>query len=262
VTIHVGIDASGPSRAALAWALARAKHSGEPVRLTHIVDETWGQYGSSEPDDGERILEDARELASDLAPGVAVSTHLLRGSTVWALTMSAAPEDLMVIGTHKTGYLRGRVMGTRSIAVASMCRCTVAVIPDVDLGGRRGVVVGVAPGPSWQAAVTLGALEAERLHQDLSLLHAAAGPPAAPESRALLASASELASTAATDLAVRSRISNRHTADALLDASRSASMLVLGASRTEYENGGFIGAVIHEVLLNINAPVIIARIPA
>jgi nucleotide-binding universal stress UspA family protein len=144
--------------------------------------------------------------------------------------------------------------------VASVASCSVAIIPDIAFGGRTGVVVGVADGGGSNDAVAVGATEAARLGHDLMLVHA--GPAGREAERALLGEASEHAMAAAPGIHVHTRVSRRVPAEALLDASRAAALLVLGGSRRDPDGAGFIGSVIHEVLLNINAPVLVARRPA
>src|SRR5665647_3800082 len=77
-------------------------------------------------------------------------------------------DDMIVVGTHKTGYLHGRSLGTKSIVVASIAPCTVVVVPEETSSTRRGVVIGVAPGEYWHDAVRVGAREAAALRQDRS----------------------------------------------------------------------------------------------
>jgi nucleotide-binding universal stress UspA family protein len=60
-------------------------------------------------------------------------------------------------------------------------------------------------------------------------------------------------------LVVRSRVSRREPAVALLDAARSASMLVVSPTRGPVDRAGFVGSVTHAVLLNITSPVVVAR---
>ena len=260
--IIVGIDDSGPSRAALRWALLRAESTDAEVVLEHVVDDEWGQlgadYAQQETREGDRLL---AEIQRQLVPaGRDVTVTLTHGSPAWTLAREAPPEALLVVGSHKTGYLRGRVLGTRSIVIASVARCTVVVVPEDNLSHRHGVVVGVAAGPQSNAAIVAGAREAKRLTQELSLIHVA---PDASESAAaaheVLARAAELAASTAPEITIRRRVFHRHCSTSLLDASRSALLLVLGASRADSDHAGFIGSVTHEVLLNLNAPVMVAR---
>lgn len=269
MNIIVGVDGSGPSRAAVTWALKRARSTGGGVSLVHVVDDEWGQLGQEYAERDEiaaaALLADALRSAATTAPGIEVSGELRHGSPAWELCATAQPGDMIVVGTHKTGYLHGRALGTMSIVVASIAPCRVTVVPEGSTGNRMGVVAGVT-GRSWHDAVVVAALEAAQLGQDLSLIHAS---PVREEiedgssnsGRALLAAAAALAMETVPSSVVRSRLSRRHPADALLDASRSASLLVLGSSRRNPAHAGFIGSVAHDVLLNINSTVMIARLP-
>ncbi|CAN5322417.1 universal stress protein [soil metagenome] len=263
----VGIDASGPSRAALAWAMRRAEADSGELVLVHVVDDEWGQVGQDFADDeaetGARLLQDAQRTVHEYSPTLRVTPRLVHGSPAWELAAVAQPGDTIVVGTHKTGYVHGRALGTMSIVTASIASCQVVVVPESTLRGRTGVVVGIASGGGWRDAVVVGALEAARGNQELSLVHSAPlrDEPDAPEgqSRELLAEAAALAVQTAPGLAVRSRISRRRPAEALLDASHNAAMLVLGPSRHSPDKAGFLGSVTHDVLLNINTTVLVAR---
>ena len=255
MTIRVGVDGSGPSRAALAWALSRADRLQEPVVLVHVVDEE-----GSEPSAGTRVLDEAVSSALTLLPDLELTPRLVHGSVAWDLAQGMAVDDLIVVGTHKTGYLRGRVSGTRSIVVASMSPGSIAVIPDINLSGRSRVVIGIAESGALPDAVGVGANEAARTGQELALIHAIPDHPnAASQGRQLLTTASTLAAERAPGTVIRRRISQQRPANALLDASQASSLLVLGMSRRDPSRPRVIGSVIHEVLLNINAPVFIAQ---
>ena len=261
MTVIVGIDGSAPSQAALAWAIHSATNSQSALRLVHVVDDDWGQMGSEysrdEASAGALALADAVRFAQERMPAGSVSEALAHGSPAWELAASAQPGDLLVVGTHKTGHISGRVLGTRSIVVASVANCSVAVIPDTEIRSRLGVVVGVAQGDRWHDAVSAGALMADKLGHTLSLIHARAIPD--DSERVLLADAAAHAISLAPTITVRSRLSRRPPAQALLDASRAAALLVLGHSRRDPRSAGFVGSVTHEVLLNLNSPVLIAR---
>jgi nucleotide-binding universal stress UspA family protein len=59
-------------------------------------------------------------------------------------------------------------------------------------------------------------------------------------------------------LVIRTRQSTRGAAEALLDAARDKALLVLGPGSQDPDRSP-IGSVLHSVLLNVNAPVIVAR---
>lgn len=248
--IIVGIDGSGPSTAALRWALRLAASTTASVVLQHVV--------TADDDAGEKALEEGVELAAGLAQGVHLRTA--HGDPARMLPSEAKRGDLLIVGTHKTGYLRGRVTGTKSVLIAALARCATVVVPEGAPGNRHGVVVGVSGSPECHAAIIEGAAMAQRHREELTLIHAAPDTPAASEAgRALLAAAADLAALTAPSLTIRRRVSHRRAADALLDASRWASLLVMGPARTDAQEPGVPGDVMLEVLLNLNSPVMVAR---
>jgi len=260
--IVVGIDGSSPSAAALVWAVKRSRATHPELVLVHVVDDEWGELGPEYAAELERaghgLLAEAHGAAE--ASGAPVRVALELGSPASKLADAARSGDILVIGSHKTGYVRGRVLGTRSVVVASLSRSSVVVIPEDNLAHRQGVVVGVVPGADCHAAIVAGASEAQALHQELTLIHCAPDRPEAVEAgRSLLAAAVELALTTAPGIVVRRRMSHRACSDTLLDASRSAALLVLGASRGGTNRPGSIGSVTHEVLLNLTSAVMVAR---
>ncbi|WFR67471.1 hypothetical protein P9139_02650 [Curtobacterium flaccumfaciens] len=97
---------------------------------------------------------------------------MLDGEVVPALLDLVAPEDVLVIGTHKTGHLYGRSLGTTGLALATAAPCTVVVVPDMDLRFRRGVVAGIDTRPDAVVVSEAAAAEAERRGDELVLIRA------------------------------------------------------------------------------------------
>ena len=259
--ILVGSDGSAPSRAALAWAIRRARAASDRIELTieHVVD-TAPQHSDLSRQasvDAERILADDIERCTTL--GVEAITVIRHGQPSLALIRDSADTDLLVVGSPQTGFLRGRVLGTRSVVIAAAAFCSVVVVPENNIALRRGVVVGVGPGTTSDTAVIAGAREAAHLNDELSLIHSAPGDEVANEAQFVLHRATELASSVAPGLVVRRRISRRRASEVLLDAGRAAALVVLGSPANESRTPGYIGTVVHEVLLNLNSPVMIAR---
>ena len=121
----VGIDGSGPSDAALRWAVNRAAVQPGSIVLVHVVDDEWGAAGSDYAREamaaGQQVLQRAADQAAVLSlptgtptivrTATRISTTIVHGSPVWELAAACGPADLLVIGTHKTGFLHGRVLG-------------------------------------------------------------------------------------------------------------------------------------------------------
>jgi nucleotide-binding universal stress UspA family protein len=255
----VGIDGSSPSAAALRWATARANRENAPLVLTHVRDAEAGLMGEDfVREESRRSSELMAKLSAELGPtGLDVSIAILEGLVASALAEFATDLDVVVVGTHKTGFLHGRVLGSRSVQIASTVPGSVAVVPDADLRFRRGVVVGVDHRETAAPVALIAAAEAISGGDDLSIIQAELPPG---QSRADLPL--RLAETSVRDrfpaLRVRARVSGRSAAEALLDAARDKRLLVLGPGSTAPSRSP-IGSVIHDVLLNVNAPVLIVR---
>jgi len=278
-TYYIGVDGSGPSRAALRWGVRRAAERNAAVVLVNTVDDEWGLVGRDAAADAERqareLLAEESERVAALHTGISLTTRIVHGGTAWALAKLPSPEDLLIVGTHKTGFLRGRVLGSRSVQIASAARCSVAIVPDTTLESRHDVVVGIDGTDGSLPAVRMGAQEADRLDQDLLLVHA---PPSTlrtdasrselsraepadergPQTARLMLDAAAVATSTSSRITVRRRVAHRDPAEALLDASFDAALLILGVSARHGEST-LIGSVTHDVLMNINVPVLIAR---
>ncbi|WP_407361169.1 universal stress protein [Microbacterium sp. LBN7] len=185
----------------------------------------------------------------------------LDGPVPEALARFVNADDILVIGTGKTGFIRSRVFGTLSLQIAAEVACSVAVIPEVDLRFRTGVVAGVKDDDLLPAIIRASAEEARARKEPLQLIHSSfAGlVPAPVETRGpILDRAASAAIINGADLRVRTHGTERAPAEALLDASRNASLLIIGAGHPRGA-GHALGSVTHDVLVNINAPVLIVR---
>ncbi|MBN9606204.1 MAG: universal stress protein [Actinomycetales bacterium] len=253
----VGVDGSAPSLAALDWALRRARQSSAPLVLVHVTEGADAPHeGPARSAEAGRALLDG-ELERVRALGVEVSATQPEGSLAWALGDLAEPDDVVVVGTHKTGYLHGRVLGSRSVQIALAVRASVVAVPEVDLRFRRGIVAGVDRLETAGEIGRAAAEEAQARGEELTLLEAV--PNSAVRRDELpIARAAQEAARAAPGLVIRSRVSTRPPAEALLDAARDKALLVLGPGSLDATRSP-IGSVLHDVLLNVTAPVLVVR---
>ena len=261
----VGVDGSSPSEAALSWAVRNARRDGAPVELVHVVDPEHGMMGVDLLDAaeraGERILAEATHRIRAQHPELEVSAELLSGVPTWTLAAYARPDDTLVVGTGKTGYVSGRVIGSRSVQFALAASGTVAVVPEGDPKFRDGVVAGIDRPETAAPIGRRAALEAVDRGMRVTLVRAVP-PEVAQSQRTNLESPLVLAAEAAREvegmLEIRSRLSTRAPADALLDASRGSALLVVGTGSIA-ETHSPLGTTLHAVLLNANAPVLLVR---
>jgi nucleotide-binding universal stress UspA family protein len=254
--IVVGVDGSPPSLGAVTWAAQRAEQAHLPLEFVNVLDDEWGsvgvEYAQAAEQRAARLLADTAD--SNPVPA-GVSTRLIHGSAVTELAGVAGEQDLLVVGSHKTGYLRGRAFGSLSVRLAPLVAGSLVVIPDIPfVSGRRGVILGVGPTTS-SAAVRIAAEEAQREGQPLILIAAATSEQRSKAADALDRVVGQ-ARTVADDLIIERRIADRGIADALVSASRRAAMLVLGALRPASGRGG---STVHDVLMNPLSAVWIAH---
>lgn len=258
----VGIDGSAPSDAALDWALRRSRRDDAPLVLVHVVDAEPGRMGTdfrAEATERGRQLLAATHARLGL-DGVVAETVMLEGSVPWELTRFARPDDVLVVGTHKTGFSSGRVLGSLSVQIAAASTCTVAVIPGTDVRFRRGVVAGIDREETAGHIADLAAREAADRGDELTLLRAVHPGEGGIHTDAALQIALARVRAGHPTLVVQARHSTRAPSAALLDSARSQALLVIGPGSTGVDRSP-IGTVVHEILLNANAPVLVAGVP-
>lgn len=233
----LAVGGTDSAETAREWAAAHAASDGVPLVTVHV--DRPGQ---------------------DLGPLVRDGMTTIKGeSAPDALARFVADDDVLVIGSGKTGFIHSRVYGTRGLQIAAAVPCSVAVIPEVDLRFRSGVVAGIVDGDDATQVVDAAAGEAASRAEPLLLVHSTFEgliPGAVETEGPVLARALATATSRWPSLSIRSRTSERRPAEALLDASRNCALLVLGASARHA-----LGSVAHDVLINLNAPVLIVRRP-
>jgi nucleotide-binding universal stress UspA family protein len=280
--IRVGIDGSEASRAAVRWSVRRLatfdNGADKALTLVHVVDDDWGMMGSRNM---EALREDGRILAAkeaeyvrSLGTDLAVETEVLIGNPIWELIARSVGETMTVVGTHKTGFIQGRVFGSRSLQLAAAARAPVAIIPQSQPHDSRGIVVGVDGSAAGRAALRFAAEEAARTRQTLVLVRAWRAPKhpnegepslfgdqerAAQKASVELSAAEKLARSIFPSGEIRVRNVGRSPAEALLDASTRASLLVIGGTRRTGGERMVLGSVSHDVLLNLAAPTVVVH---
>lgn len=176
--IVVGVSTGGrASLTAVRWAAERASAVGSRLRLVHVVE---GSIPST--DDAELLLaaQSAARMSLDAAADAAASvdrtlevvTELEQGSAVDVFDRVSEGADLLVVGSDWHGGQRASRRGVHSLRIAAGSHAPVAVIPDIDVSGRRGVVVGIDGSEASDAALSFAVAEATRLGVPLIAVHA------------------------------------------------------------------------------------------
>jgi hypothetical protein len=266
-SILVGVDASTPSRSAIAWSIARAAITGDPVELVHVVDRDLLVEG---PWESASVTSRARQMldlelafARSLKLEVIVTATLAEGRPAETLAKMSQGHPLLVIGTHKTGFIYGRAFGSRFIGLGWRSRCDVAFIPDRVGYDRQSIVAGVDDSAVGDAVVQVAASEAALVSQELVLVsswgtavHAPRGPSALARRAAAVVRAVGLARDGHPGIRIRNRSIESPAAEALVETSSRAALLVIGRRRASLGSSASRSANL-AVLLNMSSPVMV-----
>lgn len=289
--IAVGVSTGGSATMrAVRWAAERASTSGSTLRLVHVVDESStlvaraaaspGQATSEAAIAAEAHLRDcldqAAALALEIDDRLEVVTTLERGSPVEVFERVSADAEMLVVGSDWHGGRRASRRRVLSLRIAAVSRSAVAVIPDLDPGERRGVVVGVDGSHISDHALAFAADEADRLGEPLIAVHSwdvvamvggeyGYGAPliagddlARAESEILDAALAPVVAEHPRLEVVRSVVAGDPVHD-LTEAASGASMLVVGSHGRGALARFLLGSVSQGVLADLVAPTIVLR---
>lgn len=276
--VTVAIDGGSASRAAVEWALDRARTVPLSLELTTVIELGWTPAGEHDDDFRpayERALSEASLHVRQAAPSLKSTTVVRRGRPVDELARASAAADILVIGTNKTGVLAGAVYGTLPLRLAAHTRCPVVVVP-LDWEPREGhVVAGMEDDGTADVALDFAAREASRLGRALDIVHTWTIPMTIgmdfgstvpvdslreAHERILSGSARRIRA-AYPGLQVNELVEKGAAAPALVEAARAAAMLVVGTHRRGAVAGLILGSVSHDVLLNLPCPVAVVPHP-
>ncbi|MCK2036781.1 universal stress protein [Microbacterium sp. SSW1-49] len=236
----LGLKGVEAEDAATTWADSRGAEAGVPVVHVHVTA-------------GDDAAHDR------LNPATRIDAVLPRGPVAEELARFVHDDDVLVISTGKTGFVHSRIFGTTGLRIAAAVRCPVAVIPQVDLRFRSGIIAGVKNDDLLETVIRVASEEASQTGAPLQIVHSSFSGvvPAPADTRpTAMERARTLIERLAPQATLRIRESARPPAEALLDASRNAALLVVGAGRG-HRTGQGLGPVVQDILLNINAPVIV-----
>lgn len=263
-SILVGVDSSTPSTSAIRWSVGRAAAIGASVELIHVIDsEDTDGAGSVVRERAANLLRTQLDYARQLGADVPVSVTLAEGCPPDVLAERSSGCNLLVVGTHKTGFIYGRAFGSQFLALAWRAHCDIAFIPDQRGHDRHGVVAGIEKSSTGDAIIRCAAAEAVRSSEELLLVasrtpgaDAPRGENAMAQRAEMVADALALARSAEPQVRVRSTSADRPSPEALVEASTNAALLVIGRRRSALAISGLrVGN--HDVLINISSPVMV-----
>jgi len=238
-TTVVGWDGSENAQTALAWACDRSPS--DRIVLVHA-------RGDSDPGAGHNRLYEQAESVRETHPGLRITCEELPGEASQVLADMTGLGTLVVLGAARSGSTS---TATLPMAVVERAHGPVAVIPALRDGSRTGVAVWFDGTPMSRSALSFAAGEAAGAGEPLTIIDVRrplADAPAVhggheengdqdPAQWRVLHDALVTAHVTHPGLAVRRMAAKGGLASALLEASRTARLVVTGSSTEDSRAG-------------------------
>ncbi|MFD9400938.1 universal stress protein [Streptomyces sp. NPDC060011] len=292
-TVTVGLDGSSESLAATEWAAREAQLRGLGLRLVHVwepVPTPMAQAPLLGADThqhwSERIPREAADGVRARHPGIEVTTEQHHGHPAEVLLKAANDAELLVLGTRGLSGVGGFMVGSVGLAVGAHAERPVVFVRAGELASDehlmdpsgipsaaapfRPVALGLDTRNPHDALTGFAFAAAQQRATALRVVHAwneppyiAYGMPPDLEMNARLAAQDAAAVTDALrtwrekypDVEIIEDSLSGKAANHLVDASREASLVVVGRRIRRATLGAHIGPVTHAVLHHSVAPV-------
>ncbi|MEU0830181.1 universal stress protein [Streptomyces sp. NPDC005969] len=159
--VIAAVDGSSHSYEALDWAAREAVRRGLPLTIVHVRIPTRRTVQEAQQRQAEELLTECVRRVSLIAPDLHPATLSPLDFPVSVLTSLGRNASLLVLGSRGLGGFRSLLIGSNSLATASMATCPVVVIHSgrgdddaVDAGETfPDIVAGVAADESSEAVL-------------------------------------------------------------------------------------------------------------
>ncbi|GAB3975521.1 universal stress protein [Actinoallomurus acanthiterrae] len=264
--VVVGVDGSECSLTAVDWAADEAKRRGRPLRVVHVF--AWpllytplgAPLLSSRLDElmetARQIVHTAERRAQARAPEIDVESDLIDGAPIPVLLEEAARASLAVIGSRGLGAVGALFLGSTGVELAARAACPVVAVRGREHKAQR-IVVGVDGSDNSLMALWSGFEEAALRAAALTAIHAVHHP--ADEADGDIADAVTRLRERFPDVPAELTTVTAHPAEALINASADADLLVVGSRGRGGFRGLMLGSVSQAVLHNADCPVAVQR---
>ncbi|MFE7763874.1 universal stress protein [Streptomyces sp. NPDC057438] len=285
--VVVGVDGSPSALAAVEAAAREALIRRAELRVVHAF--VWpamhvppGGSPLGPPTGGVResishLLSEAVERALAAAPGVVADRAVIAGEAVTALETESKTAQLIVVGHRGSGGFAGLLLGSTSVHLAAHSHCPVMVVRD-QMAAEGPVLVAVDDTPHNRGAITFAFEEASLRGTGLVALHVwgtwSDHGDARPmdlvdligDVETLQAHEERLLDEALSghreehpEVTVRTRAVRGRTRPTLIEASRGAQLMVVGARGRGGFTGLLLGSVSQAMLHHAHCPVTVVR---
>lgn len=282
--IVVGVDGSETALQAVRVAAGEAAQRNRPLRIVHafiwpLMKVPLGPAPGAPADAGlrgqaERCVAEAVAEAGKVAPEVAVTGAVVDGAASPVLLAEARDAALVVLGNRGLGGFAGLLLGSVAVQVSAHAECPVLVVRG-EVRADGPVVVGIDDSELSREAVRFAFEEAAWRGAELVAVRAWLYPtPVGPgdilplvydldafrdEEERVLAEAVAGCSEQYPEVPVQRRLVRGSPGRALVEESRTAQLVVVGARGRGALGGLLLGSVSHAVLHHAHSPLAIVR---
>ncbi len=289
--IVVGVDGSDPSNAALRWAAYEARRRNASVLVVSCFNAP--VYGSPEgavypahenidmyKDGAAAVIGRAIEVVGEIDPTLDVDGMSEMAGAAEAIADAADAGDEIVVGTSGHGGFIEGLLGSVSMSLVHRSHVPVIVVPAkpvAEIGpGMHKIVVGVDGSPGSLHALEWAYSEALLTGAELTAVHGFIYPyhetrtsVGEPRNQMQLDAKEELKSSLDSlgprltggPVHVHARLVERSPADALLEESHDADLVVVGSHGRGALRAALLGSVSRTVAQHTHCPVAIIRQP-
>jgi len=221
---------------------------------------------------GDRIVDEAVARARTIAPGVDVTGDVIPASGAEALLTASAEATMVVVGDRGHGGFAGLRLGSVAAQLADHAACPILVARGI-VEPHRPVLLATDCSEASGPAIGFAFDEAQSLGVPLVALHVWAHPmarrpddiqpPAYDEAQVMQEEARLLAETLAgwcdqyPDVGVEQRVMHGRVRTTILDMTKKAQLVVVGARGHGGFTGLTLGSVSHAVVRHAACPVAI-----
>ncbi len=278
--VIVGADGSASSLEAVAWAAREAILRNAPLRIVHAALR-WtydvplapqpAHWGPAAEAACHELLRQAAERARADAPTVKVTTEIVDGAAAAAIAAAAEAAQLVVVGSRGRGGFTGLLLGSVSRDLAAHSPRPVVIVRQPRVGHGTEIVVGTTGRPDQEPVLQFAFEEANLRRLPLRAVHAWTHPAlrgpgdmqplvydvegVGQEEARLLAESLAGWREKFPDVPLVEQVVHEHSAKALIDASETAELVVVGTPG----RASILGSTTHALVHPAHAPVAVVR---
>ena len=161
--VVVGVDGSAVANDALRFAADEAERRGGSLVIAHAGAERPSDDSVYELRAGaDELPTESIEIARAGHPDLPCRTVVRSGDPARLLIELSADADLLVVGTHRTGRVRGFVLGSVSQQVAGQAHCPIVAVSGPVASASGPIVLGASGSVGGLAALRFACEEARR----------------------------------------------------------------------------------------------------